>query len=213
MNGNIEKFVSHEFLSQNIQTLNITCKNYIVHIMEGDGEKISISYYNNRFRTMELRSGKRGIYLEDKMTVTFYELLRLVELMDNNELEIKIPENCSELNISVETGVTGITVDDIAANNLRLISASGHINIRNICVGKALYAHSTSGMVSCILPDTEADYDIDCRAERMDVPQPYYPANHEASRKIVLRSNMYVPDLMFAGKTNCQAGAGDINCL
>lgn len=199
MSNNSEEFIAYSVPAENIQMLNILCKNYRVHIEAGEGDKIGISYYNNRFRELELRNGKHSLYLEEKMTVTFYEIFRLMELMDNNELNIKIPANCANLNITVETGVTEITMDSITAQNIRLMSASGCIRIRDIGVGKSLYAHSTSGRVSCILTGAEEDYDIDCRAERMDMAQPYYPANHKSERKIVLRSNMYVPDLMFAG--------------
>lgn len=200
MSSNSEGFVSRSFPLENIRTLNIACKNYKVNISEGVGEEIGVCYYNNRFRRLEVRKGKNSITLEEKMAVTFYELFRFMELMDHNELNIIIPANCADLNIIVETGVTEVTVDEITAQSVRLLSASGPIRVRNVCVGKDLYAHSTSGKVSCILPGTEEDYDIDCRAERMDVTQPYYPVNHKAGRKIILRSNMYVPDLMFTGE-------------
>lgn len=202
MSSNSEEFVSRSFPAQNIQMLNIRCKNYRVHFEVGESDEIEICYYNNRFRRLELQKGSHSLFLEEKMAVTFYEILRLMELMEHNELNIKIPANCANLNIIAETGVTEITADEIEAQNIRLTSASGAIRIRNICVGKSLCARSTSGKVSCILPGTEEDYDIDCRAERKDVAQPYYPVNRNAARKIVLRSSMYVPELMFTGEEN-----------
>lgn len=182
-----------------VQTLNIVCKNYKVHITACTGEEITIRYFNNRFRKLEVRNGSNGIYIEDSMKVTYYGILRAIELMDSNRLEIGIPACCKELSFMIETGVTEINIDEITAQNIRAASASGQILIRNVSIGKELYAQSTSGKVSCYPPGGEMDYDIDCRAERMDVRQPYYPVNHEAERKIVLRSNMYVPDLSFTG--------------
>lgn len=200
MSSNSEEFISRSFPVENIRMLNINCKNYRVHFTEGTGTEISISYYNNRFRKLEIQSGNHGIYIEEKMTVTFYGLLRLIELMDNNVLEIQIPADCKNLNIAAETGVTEIGADEISVRSIRLLSSSGQIRIRNVSIEKSLYAQSSAGKVSCTLPGVEEDYDIDCKAERKDVVQPYYPANPNADKKIVLRSNMYVPDLMFTGE-------------
>lgn len=192
--------VTRSFPAENIRTLNITCKNYCIHLTQGTGEEICIRYHTNRFRTLRLRCTEHSLYLEEQMAVTFYDLLRLIELMDNNALEIQIPARCGDLIILAETGVTEISADEITAQSVRLQSASGSIRIRNLCVGKSLYAHSTSGRVSCVLPGTEADYDIDCRAERRDMAQPWYAGNRQSERKIVLRSNMTVPELMFTGE-------------
>lgn len=200
MNNDAKEFVSLSYPCDRIQTLNIVCKNYKVHITECAGNEITIQYYNNRFRKLEIQNGSSGIYLEEKMTVTFYDVFRAIELMDSNELEIGIPACYKGLNIMIETGVTEVNIDEIAAQSIRVVSTSGQIRIRNVCVGRNLYAQSTSGKVFCFLPGTEMDYDIDCRAERMDVCQPFYPANRGASKKIVLRSNMYVPDLVFTGE-------------
>lgn len=199
MSINSDEFISRSFPAENIRMLNVICKNYRVHLTEGTGEEITVCYHNNRFRMLQLRYRNHSIYLEEKMTVTFYGLLRLIELMDNNKLEIHIPAHCKDLIIMAETDVTEITADEIKAKSVRLLSASGPIRIRNLYAGKKLYAHSTSGKISCVLPGTEEDYDIDCRAERMDLPRPWYPENHRTERKIVLRSHMAVPNLMFTG--------------
>lgn len=205
MNRNAEEFVSRSFPAQGMQTLNIVCKNYRVRLEPGEGDEISICYYNNRFRSLEVRKGNRGLFLEERMAVTFYEFFRLMELMEKNELVVKLPASCTALDIAVETGVTEIYAEGLVAQNIRLLSASGPICVRNVCVGKSLFAHSTAGKVRCLLPGAEDDYDIDCRAERRDVVQPYYPANHNAGRKVVLRSNMSVPELAFTGEKACEA--------
>lgn len=195
-----KELISLTYPCDDIQTINIVCKNYKVHITESAGEEITIRYFNNRFRKMEIRKGSNGIYLEENMKITIYGILRTMELMDSNELIIEIPACCRELNFMVETGVTGISIEEITVQSIHAASASGQILIRNVYIGKNLYAQSTSEKVSCFLPGTVNDYDIDCRAERMDVRQPYYPTNHAAEKKITLRSNMYVPDLIFTSE-------------
>lgn len=131
------------------------------------------------------------------MAVTFYGLFRLMELMKDNVLEIEIPADHTGITLNVETDVTEIVVDGIHADQIYLKSSSGQISIRHAYVDKILSAHSAAGMVTCCLPGTQGDYDIDCRAERKDVCQPYYAPNPDAGKKIILRSNMYVPELTF----------------
>jgi len=133
------------------------------------------------------------------MAVTFYEFFRMMELMKNNLLEIEIPPDSNKLNIYVETGVTGIDVNEIHSQNIRLKSSSGQIRIRGAWIGKSLNAHSVSGKVYCLLPGTVSDYNIDSKAERKDKTPPFYPSHPSSERKIILRSNMYVPELDFMG--------------
>lgn len=131
------------------------------------------------------------------MAITFYEYFRLLELMKGNLIEIEIPQNTVNLSISVETGVTGIDVDEIHSRNIYLKSSCGRIRIHGVWIEGKLNVHSVSGKVCCLLPGTAADYDIDCRAERKDRKPPFYPSDPNAKRKIILRSNMYIPELDF----------------
>lgn len=188
------------FSAERLQTLNIVCKNYKVHITNTSDSEITIRYYENRFRKLNIRETDTGLYLEEKMSITLYGLFRLIKLMTDNELEIAIPQSCHDMNISVESGVTGISVYGIRVNNIRLTSSSGQIHIQDIDIAKSLFAHSISNKVFCQLPGIAEDYNIDCRAERKDVQRPYYPVNMKADKKITLRSNMYVPQLFFTSE-------------
>lgn len=199
MNHEDKEFVSLSYPWGDIQTIHIVCKNYRVRITPSAGEAITLQYFNNQFRSLNVRQGSSGLYLEDSMKVTYYGVLRAMELMEGNLLEIGIPADCEGLRFLIETGVTEIEIDAIAAQSIRAVSASGPILIRDVSIGKELYAQSTSGRVSCALPGTVADYDVDCRADRMDVRQPYYPVNHGAEKKLVLRTSIYVPELVFTG--------------
>ncbi|MCH4191128.1 MAG: hypothetical protein LKF52_02385 [Butyrivibrio sp.] len=182
---------------ENISSLNILCRNYQVKITEGTEEEMVIRYHNNRFRKMIISRSSSGVRMEEQMAVTFYEFFRFMELMTDNVLEIEIPSACRNMNISVETGVTGIDVSDIGAQNLRLISSTGQIYIHSAHVCRRLSAVSSAGHVCCFAQGTESDYDIDCRADRKDVCQPFFRSDPSSPRKIFLRSNMYVPELVF----------------
>lgn len=186
-----------KYRADDINSLHLTCKNYCVRISQGTEPEIVIRFHNNRFRKMNVAKNGSGIYMEEQMAITFYEFFRMLELMKDNMVEIEIPQNTVNLNISVETGVTGIDVDEIHSQNIHLKSSSGQIRIHGVWIEGKLNAHSVSGKVYCLLPGTVADYDIDCRAERKDKIPPFYPSNPNAKRKIILRSNMYIPELDF----------------
>ncbi len=186
----------------NIGSLHITCKNYNVCISQGEEKEIIIRYHNNRFRKMNIAKKDSGIYMKEQMAVTFYEFFRMMELMKDNLLEIEIPPDSCKLDICVETGVSRINVNEIHSQNILLKSSSGQIRIQGAWIGKSLNAHSVSGKVYCLLPGTVSDYDIDCRAERKDKTPPFYPSDPNSERKVILRSNMYVPELDFTGTGN-----------
>lgn len=195
----LEETKCMKYRADDINSLHLTCKNYNVRISQGTEPEIIIRFHNNRFRKLNLSKNGSGIYMEEQMAVTFYEFFRMLELMKDNLLEIEIPPHIDNLNINVETGVTEIHVDEIQSQNIYLKSSSGQIHIRGVRITRSLKAHSVSGKVYCLLPGTVADYDIDCRAERKDIQPPVYPSNPNAGRKVILRSNMYVPELDFIG--------------
>ena len=180
-----------------ISGLTIICKNYNVHFIEYPGSEVRIHYHNNRFRKMAIRKSGSMIYAEEKMAVTFYGFFRFLELMKDNTLEIVLPHGYNHLNISVETSVTNINVQEITVKNMYLTSATGHIHIRNAVIAENLSVNSPAGKIFCQLPGEAADYNIDCRIDRKDVKQPFYPSNKNATKKVSLRSQMYVPDLTF----------------
>lgn len=193
---NVETKKFH-YPADEISSLVIICKNYNVHFSKCAGSEIVICYHNNQFRKMNIKKTGSSIYLEEKMAITFYEFFRFLELMKDNTLEIEIPDGYSDLNISVETGVTGIDVCEIHAKNMHLISSTGQIHIRNVCIEKQLSANSSAGKIFCQLPGSVSDYDVDCKVERKDIKQPFYPQNRTATKKILLHSRMYIPELTF----------------
>lgn len=148
---------------------------------------------------MMVKEEEGDIYIEEKLAVTFYEFFRLLKLMEDNILEVEIPKECSGLNIFAETGITGISACEINAKNIRFQSSTGEIRIQDVGIDNSLTAHSVSGKIFCSLPGVLSDYDVDCRTERRDVCQPCYPVNRDAGKKVVLHSNMYVPELSFLG--------------
>lgn len=182
-----------------LKTLRVVSKNYKVRLQSTFGTELRIRYCENRFRKLEIQQRDGVLWLEEKMAVTFYELFHVMELLEDNELVIEIPDTCKNLNISVETGVAEIVVSDICADNLRLASNSGKIRISDVSISKNLSAHSVTNKIVCLLPGTESAYKIDCHADRMDVQQPYYPMNADAKRSILLHSGMFIPELMFTG--------------
>ena len=186
-----------KYRADDIDNLHLTCKNYNVRISQGTEPEIIIRFHNNSFRKMNVSKNGSGIYMEEQMAITFYEFFRMLELMKDNLIEIEMPQTTDNLNIKIETGVTGIDIDEIHSQNIYLKSSSGQIRIRGVWITKKLTVHSVSGKVYCLLPGTVTDYDIDCRAERKDKKSPSYPSNPNAKRKIILRSNMYVPELDF----------------
>lgn len=197
MNKFTEETKSLRYSADHIKNIHLISKNYCVRIIQGTEPEIIIRFHNNRFRRMNISENSSGIYMEEQMAITFYGLFRMMELMKDNVIEIALPSGTDNLDIHVETGVTGIDVDEAHLQNIYLKSASGPIRIRDMRIEGCLNAHSVSGKVNCLLPGNAMDYDVDCRTERKDMQQPFFPANPNAKRKIILRSNMYVPELKF----------------
>lgn len=66
-----EENVTVRYPAEEIASLNIRSLNYAVWVTETSGDEIVISYANNRFRKFDLQKSGSGIYMEEKMAVTF----------------------------------------------------------------------------------------------------------------------------------------------
>ncbi len=200
MNEFVEETKELEFCPEGLKNIRISCKNYRVYLVKGSGENIEVRYHNNRFREMQVTQNGNSLHFEEKMAVTLYEFFRLLELTEDNKLEIAIPINCSELNISIETGITEILINEIQASSIRAVSASGQIRICDTGIGKSLTANSSAGTIYCQISGSEADYNINCSTLRRDPTcfnTPWHWQNSDAEKKISLHSDVYMPELIF----------------
>ena len=193
---------SIRYPADGIKSIHIACKNYRVQIISGEGDEIVTSYQNNRYRKMNVRETGESIYMEEEMAVTFYEFFRLSELMEDNLLEITVPERCRRLDVFVETAITGISLHGINAGTIRLRSNTGDIRVQGAGIGQSLTAQSATGKIFCVLPGSRSDYDIDCQTKLSDVCPPSYPADHTAGKKVVLHTTIHMPELSFLEDAN-----------
>lgn len=181
-----------------ISSLNIHSLNYAVWVTETSGDEIVIQYANNRFRKFDLQKSGSGIYMEEKMAVTFYGFFRWMVLLKDNVRKIEIPKGYDQTSIIAETNATGIDVREASVRNMSLTSTTGQIRVLNTHIGDTLTVNSESGKIICQLPGASADYNIDCYLDRSDVEQPVYPHNAEATKKVILHSRTYVPNIAFS---------------
>lgn len=193
-----EETVTVRYPAEEISSLNIRSLNYAVWVTETSGSEIVIQYANNRFRKFDLQRNGSGIYMEEKMAVTFYGFFRWMELLKDNVLKIEVPKGYDQTSIVVETNATGIDVREASARNMSLTSTTGQIRVLNARFTDTLAINSESGKIICQLPGASADYNVDCYLEHSDVEQPVYPRNPEATKKVILRSRVYVPQIAFS---------------
>lgn len=184
--------------SDSLRSISITSKNYRVRLMEGEGDDIVIRYADNRFRRLNVEKSGASLYLEEEMTVTLYGFFRLVELLEENLLTVSIPEGAG-VSVSVETQSTGIEAMGISVQDLSLSTGTGQARINGVSIKRSLTAVTSAGRISCLLPGSAWDYDIECSSERKDIRQPYYPHNPQSGRKVVLRGTVHAPELSFMG--------------
>lgn len=184
------------FPMQKLKTIHISLKNYKLNICEGEGSELELRFHNTSVRRLNIRQSGSSLYLEEENAITFYEVLRLIDLTRDNLLEILIPSGAQPITITAEVNATDIEADDIHAQSIRLKSSTGSIRVRNVCT-KYLSADSSGGSVFCLVPGQEDDYDIDVQSGLMAVKPPCFHANRNAERKIVLRSGVNVPELSF----------------
>lgn len=184
--------------SDSLRSISITSKNYRVRLMEGEGDDIVIRYADNRFRRLNVEKSGASLYLEEEMAVTLYGFFRLVELLEENLLTVSIPEG-ARVSVSVETQSTGIEAMGISVQDLSLSTGTGQARINGVSIKRSLTAVTSAGRISCLLPGSAWDYDIECSSERKDIRQPYYPRNPQSGRKVVLRGTVHAPELSFMG--------------
>lgn len=184
--------------SDSLRSISITSKNYRVRLMEGEGDDIVIRYADNRFRRLNVEKSGASLYLEEEMAVTLYGFFRLVELLEENLLTVSIPEG-ARVSVSVETQSTGIEAMGISVQDLSLSTGTGQARINGVSIKRSLTAVTSAGRISCLLPGSAWDYDIECSSERKDIRQPYYPHNPQSGRKVVLRGTVHAPELSFMG--------------
>lgn len=184
--------------SDSLRSISITSKNYRVRLMEGEGDDIVIRYADNRFRRLNVEKSGASLYLEEEMAVTLYGFFRLVELLEENLLTVSIPEGAG-VSVSVETQSTGIEAMGISVQDLSLSTGTGQARINGVSIKRSLTAVTSAGRISCLLPGSAWDYDIECSSERKDIRQPYYPHNPQSGRKVVLRGTVHAPELSFMG--------------
>lgn len=193
-----EETVTVRYPAEEISSLNIRSLNYAVRVTETSGSEIVIRYSNNRFRKFELEKSGSGIYMEEKMAVAFYGFFRWMELLKDNLLKIEVPKGYDQASIVAETNTTGIDVREVNVRNLSLTSTAGQIQVLNARFTDTLTVNSESGKIICQLPGASADYNVDCYFEGSNIEQPVYPRNPEATKKVILRSRVYVPQVAFS---------------
>lgn len=195
------KGTEEKYKTFDIETLNsikIKTKNYRVRIVKGNDRKIIVHYVNNQFRSMIITQSGNRLYMEEKMAVTFYEFFRFMELIEDNELLIEIPETATDIIYDISTGVTSVVLDTLVAKQIEIKSSTGELNLRNVEVNKRLSCFSSAGKIYCYMSGSVKDYKIDCHVNRKDRVQPYFEDNPASSKSIVLYSGMYTPELTFA---------------
>ena len=193
-----EETITVRYPREKISSLNIHSLNYAVWITETSGSEIVIQYTNNRFRKFDLQKSGNGIYLEEKMAVTFYGFFRWMDLLKDNVLKIEVPKGYAQTSIAVETNVTKIDVREVSVRNLSLTSETGQIRVLNTHFTDTLTVNNESGKIICHLPGASTDYNVNCYLERNDVEQPVYPHNVEATKKVILRSRVHTPRIVFS---------------
>lgn len=147
-----EETVTVRYPAEEISSLNIRSLNYAVQVTETSGSELVIQYANNRFRKFDLQQSGSGIYMEEKMAVTFYGFFRWMELLKDNVLKIEVPKGYNQTSIVVETNATGIDVREASVRNMSLTSTTGQIRVLNARFADTLTVNSESGKssVSCL---------------------------------------------------------------
>lgn len=181
---------------EGLKTLYISSKNYRISVREGSGPQLEMRFHNSRFRRLNVRQSGSSLYLEEEMAVTVYEFFRFMELVRSNLLEIAVPAGFSGLTLSADTNVTDVDIDDVHMQSIRMKSGSGSLRVRGVYT-KYLSMDSDSGSVFCLLPGRETDYDISIRTNQPEAAPPVFHGSNGAGRKILLRSDISLPELNF----------------